>query len=220
MDKQFKYILFDFDGTLTDSSEGIFKSLTYAFEFYGHGTPSEGLLRKFIGPPLHYSFSNFCGFSDEHCLEMTEKYRERYRKIGYLENSIYDGVREMLAKLYDNGFVLATASSKPIKFVNDICEALDIKKYFTFIGATSFDNIKENKAFVIEDAMKHLGASKKNTLMVGDRLFDIEGAHNVGIPCCAVLYGFGSREEFEEYRADYIIEKPADIFDIVTKGKE
>ena len=86
----FKYILFDFDGTLTDSSEGIFKSLTYAFEYYGHGTPSTELLRKFIGPPLHYSFTQFCGFDDVHAKEMTEKYRERYRVKGYLENSMYD----------------------------------------------------------------------------------------------------------------------------------
>lgn len=215
MESKFKYILFDFDGTLTDSSEGIFKSLSYAFEFYGHGEPSEKFLRKFIGPPLHYSFKEFCGFSDEHAAEMTEKYRERYRVTGYLENFIYDGIPETLEKLKERGFVLATASSKPEKFVHDICEQRDIKKYFDFIGGTKFDNTSESKAVVIENAMKKIGASKENTLMVGDRLFDIDGAHTVGIPCCAVLYGFGCREEFEEHNADYIVEKPQDILDLV-----
>ena len=212
---KFKYILFDFDGTLVDSSEGIFKSLTYAFEEMGHGTPSLELLRKFIGPPLHYSFTNFCGFSTEHAYEMTDKYRERYKVKGYLENRVYDGIPEMLEKLKNEGYILGTASSKPIKFIDDICTQRDIKKYFAHIGGTQFDNIKESKTVVIENAMASLGGNTDNTLMVGDRLFDIQGAHEAGIPCCAVLFGFGDRPEFEEYKAEYIIEKPSDIFDIL-----
>lgn len=214
---KFKYILFDFDGTLVDSSEGIFKSLTYAFENMGHGTPSEELLRKFVGPPLHYSFTNFCGFSSEHAFEMTEKYRERYKVKGYLENRVYDGIPEMLERLQNEGYILGTASSKPIKFIDDICSQRDIKKYFAHIGGTQFDNIKESKTIVIENAIKALGGNKSNTLMVGDRLFDIQGAHEAGIPCCAVLFGFGDRPEFEEYKAEYIIEKPQDIFDILKE---
>lgn len=212
---KFKYILFDFDGTLTDSSEGIFKSLTYAFESYGHGTPSPDLLKKFIGPPLHHSFTVFCGFDDKHSWEMTDKYRERYKVKGYLECRLYDGIPEMLKALKEKGYILATASSKPLRFVDQICENLDIKKYFDFLGGTEFDNTSESKATVVENAMKNIGASLDDTLMVGDRLFDIVGAHTVGIPCCAVLYGFGSQEEFEEYNAEYIIEKPMDIFNIL-----
>lgn len=214
---KFKYILFDFDGTLVDSSEGIFKSLTYAFEEMGHGTPSEELLKKFVGPPLHYSFTNFCGFSSEHAYEMTEKYRERYKVKGYLENRVYDGIPEMLEQLQNEGYILGTASSKPVKFIDDICTQRDIKKYFAHIGGTQFDNIKESKTIVIENAIKALGGNKENTLMVGDRLFDIQGAHEAGIPCCAVLFGFGDRPEFEEYKAEYIIEKPQDIFDILKE---
>lgn len=212
---KYKYILFDFDGTLVDSSEGIFKSLTYAFENMGHGTPAEELLRKFVGPPLHYSFTKFCGFTSEHAYEMTEKYRERYKKIGYLENRVYDGIPEMLERLQNEGYTLGTASSKPIQFIDDICAQRDIKKYFSHIGGTQFDNIKESKTVVIENAMKALGAGNGNTLMVGDTSFDIQGAHEAGIPCCAVLFGFGNRAEFEEYKAEYIIENPGDIFNIL-----
>lgn len=215
MNSKYKYILFDFDGTLTDSSEGIFRSLTYAFESYGHGTPSLELLKKFIGPPLHYSFKEFCGFDGIHAQEMTDKYRERYRVKGYLESRLYEGVPETLKSLKEKGYILATASSKPLHFVESICEELDIKKYFDYLGGTSFDNTSESKADVIKNAMDALGADRENTLMVGDRLFDIEGAHKVGIPCCAVLYGFGSREEFEEYKAEYIVEKATDILSLV-----
>lgn len=211
----FKYVLFDFDGTLTDSSEGIFKSLTYAFESYGHGTPAPELLRKFIGPPLHHSFTVFCGFDDKHAWEMTDKYRERYKVKGYLECRLYDGIVETLKSLKVQGYILATASSKPLHFVDQICENLDIKKYFDFLGGTEFDNTSESKATVIENAMKNIGASLDNTLMVGDTRFDIMGAHDVGIPCCAVLYGFGTREDFEEYKAEYIVEKAEEILDIV-----
>lgn len=212
---KFKYILFDFDGTLTDSSEGIFKSLTYAFESYGHGTPPQELLKKFIGPPLYHSFTVYCGFDDKHAWEMTDKYRERYRKIGYLESRLYDGIAETLKTLKEQGYILATASSKPLHFVDQICENLKIKSYFDFLGGTEFDNTSESKATVILNAMKNIGAVSEETLMVGDTKFDIEGAHQVGIPCCAVLYGFGTREDFEEYNAEYIVETPKEIFDIV-----
>ena len=211
----YKYILFDFDGTLTDSSEGIFKSLTYAFEFYGHGTPSLDLLKKFIGPPLYHSFTVYCGFDDKHAWEMTDKYRERYRVKGYLESCLYDGVADLLKALKERGYILATASSKPLHFIDRICENLDIKKYFDFLGGTEFDNTSESKATVIENAMKNIGASLNDTLMVGDTKFDINGAHQVGIPCVAVTYGFGTLEDFKEYKAEYIIDKAEEILDIV-----
>lgn len=211
----YKYILFDFDGTLTDSSEGIYKSLTYAFESYGHGQPPESLLKQFIGPPLHYSFTEICGFTPEHAVEMTEKYRERYKVKGYLESRLYDGVYELLEELKNRGYKLATASSKPLHFVDAICEKLDIKKFFDFLGGTTFDNTTESKAMVCENAMKQLGGDVTNTLMVGDTKFDIEGAHAVNLPCCAVLYGFGTMEDFEKHKAEYIVEKPEEILDIV-----
>ncbi len=103
---KYKYILFDFDGTLTDSSEGIFKSLTYAFESYDHGTPPADLLKRFIGPPLYHSFTVYCGFDDKHAWEMTDKYRERYRKIGYLESKLYDGVADTLKALKEQAIFL------------------------------------------------------------------------------------------------------------------
>ena len=146
---------------------------------------------------------------------MTDKYRERYRVKGYLESCLYDGVADLLKALKEQGYILATASSKPLHFIDRICENLDIKKYFDFLGGTEFDNTSESKATVIENAMKNIGASLNDTLMVGDTKFDINGAHQVGIPCVAVTYGFGTLEDFKEYKAEYIIDKAEEILDIV-----
>ncbi len=214
----FRYILFDFDGTLVDSSEGIYKSLIYAFEAYGHPIPEDELLKEFIGPPLYQSFTNLFGFTDKHANEMIEKYRERYKVTGYLENTVYPGIPETLRKLKENGCVLATASSKPLKFVHDICEQREILDCFDYLGGTTFAGSNDTKASVILNAMDKIGASPDTTLMIGDRRFDIEGAHEAGIPCGAVLFGFGTRKEFEEYKAEYIIEKAEDILTIVEGG--
>ena len=214
----FRYILFDFDGTLVDSSEGIYKSLIYAFEAYGHPIPEDKTLKEFIGPPLYHSFTKLFGFSDGHANEMIEKYRERYKVTGYLENTVYPGIPETLRKLKKQGCVLATASSKPLKFVHDICKQRGILDYFDFLGGTTFAGSNDTKASVILNAMDKIGADPKTTLMIGDRRFDIEGAHEAGIPCGAVLFGFGNRDEFEEYKAEYIIEKAEDILTIAKGG--
>ncbi len=212
---RYKYILFDFDGTLVDSSEGIYKSLIYAFNAYGHEIPSDDLLRQFIGPPLFYSFTKLFSFSDEHAEQMIEKYRERYKVKGYLENTVYPGIPETLKALKESGHILATASSKPLKFVTDICKQRDLIDSFDYLGGTTFAGSNDSKASVILNAMSSIGANKDNTLMVGDRLFDIEGAHQAGIPCCAVTFGFGSRDEFLEYKAEYIIDKAEKLLNIV-----
>lgn len=200
-----KAVLFDFDGTLMDSSEGIFKSLVYAFEADGKPVPDEATLRKFIGPPIYDSFKNLFGYKDEKIDWMIAKYRERYRAIGYREVEVYAGIPALLQRLHQNGIKIATASSKPRVFVEKILEEQNLLSYFSYIGGTEFDNISSDKTKIIENAMRALGVSPAETLMVGDRLYDICGAKGAGVPCIAVLYGFGSREEFLEYGADYIV---------------
>ncbi len=206
-----KAVLFDFDGTLADSSEGIFKSLIYAFECDGKPAPAESTLRKFIGPPIYDSFKNLFGYTDGKIDFMIEKYRERYREKGYLETRIYDGIPELLCTLREKGIKIATASSKPTVFIEQILKEHGLYGYFDYIGGTQFDNISADKAAVLQSAMDALGVTARETVMVGDRLFDIRGAKGVGVPCIAVLYGFGSREEFVEYGAEYIVETPAQI---------
>lgn len=212
---KYKNILIDFDGTLVDSSEGIFKSVRYALDFFGHEPVTDEFLRKFIGPPLFYSFSTFCGYSETDSHKLIEKYRERYSLKGYLENRLYDGVYDTLKALTEKGFVLATASSKPLKFVDDICSQHQIKKFFTYLGGTQFSDTGCSKLQVIENVMEKLNAQKDNTLMVGDTIYDIDGAHAAGIPCCSVLYGFGSEQELKEHNSDYIIKSPDELLNIL-----
>ena len=112
MKNRFDAVLFDFDGTLVDSSEGIFNSLIYAFEQDGREAPDRDILRKFIGPPLYESFKTLFGYDGDEIDFMIKKYRERYSEKGYLEASFYDGIPELLKELHEKGIKIATASSR------------------------------------------------------------------------------------------------------------
>ncbi len=210
-----KAVLFDFDGTLVDSSEGIFKSLIYAFQKDGKVAPDEATLRKFIGPPIYDSFKTLFGYADDKIDFMIEKYRERYRAVGYREVEVYAGIPELLRRLRENGFKIATASSKPTVFIKQILEEQGLLSCFDYLGGTQFDNISSDKTAVLQNAMHALGVTPKETVMVGDRLFDIRGAKGAGVPCIAVLYGFGSRAEFLDYGADYIVESAKEIENLI-----
>lgn len=208
-------VLFDFDGTLFDSSEGIFESLGYAFQKDGKETPPLETLRKFIGPPIYDSFKNLFGYTDDKIDFMVEKYREHYSAEGFRKVRVYDGIPALLKRLKESGIKIATASSKPEVFIKRILEDQGLLSYFDFLGGTEFDKISSDKTAILQKSMYALGVSPKETVMVGDRLFDIRGAKGAGVPCIAVLYGFGSREEFLEYGADYIVSTPEEIENLI-----
>lgn len=148
--------------------------------------------------------------------KLIEIYRGVYEVSGYKNCKVFDGVREMLQALKDAGKTLAVATSKPIKFTNLIMRDFDLGKYFDFVGGASSDASKEAKRDVVRMVLDNLKVEDKSkVLMVGDRLYDIEGAHLEGIDCAAVLYGYGNREEFERYNAEYILETPKDVVNLV-----
>lgn len=215
MKQNFKTVLFDFDGTIFDSSEGIFKSLQYAFTADNKPAPSYSELRRFIGPPIYDSFKNFYGYDDEKIDFMVKKYRERYSTDGVWESAVYYGIPELLDNLKNSGIRLATASSKPTHFIEQLLKKHNLYDYFDFVGGVTFDEISSDKTDIINNAIDVLKADKASAVMVGDRKFDINGAKGAGIPCIAVLYGFGSRKEFIENKADFIAETPKDIEKIV-----
>ena len=213
----YDFVLFDLDGTLTDSAEGIVNSVVYALERKGVPCVSKQELRRFVGPPLQASFRDHCGFSEEEAKDAVRVFREYFTEKGIYENAVYEGVPEMLLSLCKAGFKLAVATSKPEAFAKQILERFDLAKYFTVIAGASMDGT--DKPTVIRLALSRLNTEPSSrVLMVGDREHDILGAKEVGISSLGVLYGYGSKEELEEAGAAYIAASPSAITSHCLQG--
>ena len=216
--KNYSTVLFDLDGTLFDSGEGVKNSVVYALDKFGIKVEDRDALGCFIGPPLTVSFKTFYGFDEENADRGVAFSREYYKEKGIFEGYVYDGIEECLKRLKDSGKKIVVATSKPEVFAERILEKFGIAKYFDFIaGATLDEKTRANKIEIMKYAFDSSGASPEDTIMVGDRLFDIEGAKHFGMECIAVLYGYGSKEEFEQYGAEYIVESAEDIADLILK---
>lgn len=211
--RKYDYVIFDFDGTVTDTGEGILKSLQYSFEQMGDPIPDLSDLKRFIGPPIHYSFVTFYGVKEEDVPKYIEKYRERYRKIGIYECCLYDGMLDTLKTLKENGIKIGIASSKPISLIYDVMNYLKITGFFDAVVGTQFDDSNHSgKKDLVLQAITELGAADKSrVLMVGDRYFDIDGANGAGVDSCGVLFGYGNEQEFQEHGATYIVDSAAEI---------
>ena len=196
-------ILFDLDGTLIDSSEGIIKCVLYTLDFYGIKEPDTAKLYRFIGPPLSESFERYYGFSHEKAYEAVQKYREYYTVTGIFENALYDGIADLLADLRGAGRVLSLATSKPEPFALRILEHFGIAALFDHVAGAELTGPRNSKSSVLRHACGLCGVEDmQQCLMVGDRKYDVLGAHAVGMPCAGVLYGYGSRHELEEAGAE------------------
>ena len=210
-----KYLFFDLDGTLTDSQEGIINSVRAAAEAFGiDATPQQ--IKGFIGPPLTWSFPHFFGLSDEETQVAIGIFRERYSDKGKFENRVYEGIFEALTSLRDAGYRLVIATSKPEFYATQIADHFGLTPYFDLVAGSSPDE-SGGKEEVIRDAIARLGnISPETCLMIGDREHDIEGAHAVGMRCVAVLWGYGSQEEFTAHRADEVVETPEALVALLT----
>lgn len=214
--KKYDVILFDLDGTLTDSSPGIINSIVYALKKYNISVENTDDLRKFLGPPLHESFRDFYGFDDEKSMEAVGFYREYFSTKGLLENEVYSGIREMLEDLKENGKRLILATSKPQPFTDRIMEHFDLAKYFEFIAGSNMDGTRSKKAEVIAYALESCGImGKSNVVMVGDREHDIIGATTVGIDSIGVEYGYGDYDELSDAGATYIVKTVEELKELL-----
>ena len=208
----YKYVMFDLDGTLTNSELGITTCVQHALKKFGIEVEDRTLLRPFIGPPLGESFQVFYGLSKEESEQAIVYYRERFSVKGLYENEVYEGVEKTLQMLKDSGKKLIVATSKPEKFTMIILEHFDLLKYFDFVAGATMDGSRGEKADVIRYALEQCGIEDKSeVIMIGDRKFDILGAKENGLKSMGVLYGFGDREELMEAGADYIVESAEDI---------
>ena len=212
--KNYNVILFDLDGTITDPGIGITNSVAHALKKYGITVDDRAELYKFIGPPLHKSFEEFYGVDG---LQAVEYYREYYRDKGIYENTVYAGVEDMLKKLNGAGKKLILATSKPEVFAREVLRYFNLTDYFYYAAGANLDGTLTDKAEVIAYALAEGGVTDKSTvIMIGDREHDIIGAKKNGVDSMGVLYGYGSREEFENVGADYIAETVDDIFEILN----
>lgn len=199
-----KTVLFDLDGTLTDSGEGIINCATLALRHFGLPIPSYADMRTFVGPPLRDSFIRF-GVPADQADEAIRVYRSRYIPTGMFENTPYPGIRELLEALRAEGYTLYVATSKPEEMSVTILEKFDLAKYFHRICGASIDSSRSTKDAVIAYLLESSGA-KEDMVMVGDTKYDILGAKAHGIPAIGVGWGYGKVEEMEEAGAVGIAE--------------
>ena len=213
----YKYLLFDLDGTIVDSGSGVLTSVKYALERCDRDIPDNAVLRKFIGPPLDYSFENFIGMDKSESANAVAFYREYYKEKGIFDCIVYDGIRELLKDAKESGYVTIVATSKPEVFAKRIIDHFGLADLFDLVVGASFDDSRKNKDQVIAYALDCIKADDiaSEVIMIGDRLHDIEGAHVHSMKCIAVLYGYGSEEEFREYNADFIVKLPEDIMPLL-----
>ena len=198
-------ILFDLDGTLTDSQEGIINAISYALDYMGVHM-ERGELVKFIGPPLMESLPEYCGFNLKQSEDAIERFREYYQARGWLENAPYPGVPALLRDLKAAGKELLVATSKPEAMAVQVLEHFGLAQYFERIcGAPSSATDSTRKADVVRRALSG-AADPSRAVMVGDRRHDVAGAKENGLPCIGVLYGYGGREELEAAGAAVIAE--------------
>lgn len=211
---QQKIIIFDLDGTLTDSAEGVIRSAQHMQEKMGITKWADEDLKFIVGPPLIKTFTEDFLMNPEDAQRALGFFRERYATIGLFENKVYEGIPEMLEELKKKGKRLAVATSKKEETAVRILKHFEIDGYFEVIGGDNREIGRDTKAKVIDYVLKTLGAKKEDAIMVGDRKFDVEGAHLVGVPCIAVEFGYGDRGEFEACGADYMAATPKAVSEL------
>ena len=209
------WVLFDLDGTLTRSEEGIWNCVKYAADRMGFPVPDAETLRKFIGPPLLYSFQEYMGMSEEQAWKAQEVYRERYVTEGRYENRVYPGVRNMLRALRKAGARMGVVTGKPEASTRAILDYFGLSKFFERMACATDGHAE--KEHLIRQALPE-GA--ENVWMVGDRKFDMEGAVKAGVHGLGVTYGYGSAEELRSSGAQEVAETPWGVAEILCPGAE
>jgi len=204
-------VIFDFDGTFTDSAEGILASANTAFEEMDFPLMGFPEFKRFLGPPLQESFIQFCGMTQEQARQAIAIYRREYDAGNCMRTRVYDGMEPLLRRLRAAGIKTAVASSKPAVFLEKILDGLGMRDLFDAVCGPGLGFVDSSKSGLIAEAARQCGVPPARCLMAGDRRFDIEGAKALGMPNAGALWGFGSREELEEAGADFLVEQVGSV---------
>lgn len=213
-------ILFDLDGTLTESDEGILNCVEYALENLEKDIPARDVLRAFLGPPVQDSFRQVCGLTREEAQLALAYYRERFEKTGIYENRLYPGIPGLLRNLKTAGRRIHLATSKPIVYADAILRHFGIAEYFSTTLGPDLSEQGHTKGQLIAEILTGQSIPTQNVLMVGDRRYDMEGARENGVFPVGVLYGYGGREELEAAGAGYIVADVPELASYLLPGPQ
>lgn len=206
-----EHILFDFDGTIADTSEGIYKGFDYVKNELGGKNVPRSEYYRMIGPPLTYSFKEIFCFPDDKIEEAMKAYRAYYEAHGLYECHIYEEMKELFEALYNANKKLYVATSKPEIFAKRLLAHFGIENYFTDCAGSDMAEKKASKSEIIARLLAKHSITPSNAIMVGDRMYDVEGAKKVGLDCIGVLFGFGNEEELINAGAVAIAKTPSEI---------
>ncbi|MBR5528495.1 MAG: HAD hydrolase-like protein [Clostridia bacterium] len=213
---KYKSVLFDLDGTLTDSGPGIRNAVCHALKRFGIEEHDESALNRFIGPPLYDSFMRFYGIPADRAKHGENYFREYYSDKGIFENSVYDGIPECLERLKNNGVSLFIATSKPDFMAQKVISHFNLDKYFELISGADIERGITAKSDVIRLLFENRSDIQPSScVMVGDREHDVYGAAKFGIPCIGVMWGYGSSEEFSRSGALCTVNTPNDLAEYI-----
>jgi phosphoglycolate phosphatase len=207
----YEVVLFDLDGTLSDSAPGILSSLRYAFAANGLPPLDAHTERVLLGPPFYESLPPLIG-GVEKLDAVIGAYREKYGEGGMYDTSVYDGVRDVLALLHVSGVRLAVATSKPESYALPIVEHLGLAEFFETVGGDELDGSLPTKALVIDKVLRRMGSpASAGVMMVGDRAHDVIGAREHGIACAGAGWGYAMPGELEKAGADPVCAEPREL---------
>ncbi|MBK1811293.1 HAD hydrolase-like protein [Clostridium sp. YIM B02505] len=211
------YIMFDLDGTLTDSKAGILNGIKFAISQYEIYTIETEKLISCIGSPLRSIFNNFFHLDDKATEKAIDRFHQYYSEIGLYENTIYDGVNNLLERICVNNRLIV-ATGKSVYYAEAILKHFGLYQYFDCISGSQSQKGITSKSQIINDAITRVhGINTSNSIMVGDRKHDIYAAREIGIKSIGVLYGYGSYKELSNVGADYLVAKVDDLFTILTE---
>lgn len=194
--KRYRLIAFDLDGTISNPQSGLLKSFSYALDKMGVDYGGKASLLRFIGPPLYDEWRAAYGFTPEEAERALTYFHEYYDTVGWADNELYEGISTVLSELKRRGKTVILATSKPVEFARKILDLFDITQYFDYVGGALDDRKADKKSEVLSLGLSMFpDIRKEDCVLVGDRMYDAEGAAICGIESIGVLYGYGTREE-------------------------
>lgn len=207
-------ILFDLDGTLTESGPGIMACARHALAEVGHPGLDDDTLRRFVGPPLLEGFMTLAGLDEQAAWRAVQAYRERFLAVGMFENAVYPGIPELLSRLRAAERTLVVATSKVESFAERIVEHFGLARFFADVVGSNLDGTRSAKAEVVSEALRRIARTEHRAdraVMIGDRTHDVRGARANGLPAVGVLWGYGSRAELATAGAQELVTDPGEL---------